>query len=309
MEIRAKKGLLVIIAGPTAVGKTDVSIELAISFGTEVISADSRQMYREMQIGTARPTEEQMQEVKHHFVANISINDYYNASMYEFECISLLEELFQKHEIVVLTGGSGLYIDAITKGIDDLPTIDPEVRSNMLSLYENEGIEGLRNRLKIIDPEYYSKADLMNHKRLLKALEVATMTGMPYSTFLTYQKKERTFDMLKICLNTDRELLYKRINQRVDNMLEQGLLDEVKSLLPYRKLNALNTVGYKEFFDYFDNKITLETAIELIKRDTRRYAKRQITWFSRDKNEYNWIDVDEKEKIVKLIEEYKTKNG
>lgn len=309
MEIKEKKGLLVIIAGPTAVGKTDISIELAKSFGTEIISADSRQMYREMQIGTARPSEFQMQEVKHHFVANISINDYYNASMYEFECISLLEKLFQKNEIVVLTGGSGLYIDAITKGIDDLPTIDPEVRSNMLSLFENEGIEGLRNRLKLVDPEYYSKADLMNHKRLLKALEVATMTGMPYSTFLTYQKKERSFDMLKICLNTDRELLYKRINQRIDYMIAEGLLNEVKSLLPYRNLNALNTVGYKELFDYFDNKNNLETAIELIKRDTRRYAKRQLTWFSRDKNEYNWIETTEKQKILKLIEEYKIKNG
>ncbi len=309
MENKANKGLLVIIVGPTAVGKTDISINLAKSFRTEIISADSRQMYHEMQIGTARPSELQMQEVKHHFVANISINDYYNASMYEFECISLLEKLFQKHEIVVLTGGSGLYIDAITKGIDDLPTIDPEVRSNMLSLFENEGIEGLRNRLKIVDPEYYSKADLMNHKRLLKALEVATMTGMPYSTFLTYQKKERSFDMLKICLHTDRELLYKRINQRVDNMLEQGLLEEVKSLLPYRSLNALNTVGYKELFDYFDQKITLETAIELIKRDSRRYAKRQLTWFSKEKNEYNWIETTEKEKILELIEAYIIKNG
>ena len=198
-----------------------------------------------------------------------------------------------------------MYIDAVTKGIDDLPTVDPEIRKNLLNQFEIEGLEGLRTQLKFLDPEYYKVADLMNHKRLLKAIEVSIMTGKPYSTLLTQQKKTRDFDIVKICLTSEREWLYNRINKRVDLMIEQGLLEEVKNLLPYRSLNALNTVGYKELFDYLDQKITLETAIELIKRDSRRYAKRQLTWFSREKDEYRWFNIQQKKEILDFVKAIK----
>jgi len=275
---------LIIITGPTAVGKTEAAIELAKSLNTEIISCDSRQMYREMRIGTAVPADEELTAVPHHFIGNLSIHDYYNVSMFEQECLQLLEKLFLKHETVVMTGGSGLYIDAVCKGIDDFPTVDHEIRKTVTGWFESEGIEYLRRQLKMLDPEHYARVDLRNHKRIMKAIEVCLQTGKPYSSFLTAQERKRPFEIEKILLNRPREELFDRINRRTTQMIEQGLLEEAKMLYPHRHLNALNTVGYKELFDYFDGLYDLETATELIRRNTRRYAKRQLTWFARDEN-------------------------
>ena len=273
---------LLIITGPTAVGKTEYAIEMAKSLNTEIISCDSRQMYREMRIGTAVPSEKELTTVKHHFIGNISIHDYYNVSMFEQDCLQLLEQLFTKHETVVMTGGSGLYIDAICKGIDDFPTVDVEIRKTVAGWFNAEGIEYLRRQLKVLDPEHYSKVDLRNHKRIMKAIEVCLQTGKPYSSFLTAQQRKRPFDVEKIIINRPREELYERINRRTTMMMEQGLLEEVKTLYPFRHLNALNTVGYKELFAYIDGHYDLDAAVELIRRNTRRYAKRQLTWLARD---------------------------
>jgi len=274
---------LIVITGPTAVGKTEVAIELAKSLKTEIVSCDSRQMYREMSIGTAVPTAEELAAVPHHFIGNLSIHDYYNVSMFEQECLQLLDKLFLKHQTVVMTGGSGLYIDAVCKGIDDFPTVDTDIRKTVTGWFETEGVEYLRRKLKILDPNHYAKVDLRNHKRIMKAIEVCLQTGKPYSSFLTAQEKKRPFEIEKILLNRPREELFERINLRTTLMMEQGLLDEVKTLYPFKHLNALNTVGYKELFDYMDGKYDLNTAIELIQRNTRRYAKRQLTWFAREK--------------------------
>jgi len=275
---------LVVITGPTAVGKTDAAIELAKNLNTEIISCDSRQMYREMRIGTAVPTYEELAAVPHHFIGNLSIHDYYNVSMFEQDCLKLLEKLFAKHETVIMTGGSGLYIDAVCKGIDDFPTVDAEIRKTVTGWFEAEGIEYLRRQLKMLDPEHYAKVDLRNHKRIMKAIEVSLQTGKPYSTFLTAKERKRPFEIEKILLNRPREELFDRINRRTTKMMEQGLLEEARTLYPYRHLNALNTVGYRELFAYFDGQCDLETAVELIRRNTRRYAKRQLTWFARDES-------------------------
>ena len=274
---------LIIVTGPTAVGKTEVAIKLAKSLNSEIISCDSRQMYREMRIGTAVPTAEELAAVPHHFIGNLSIHDYYNVSLFEQECLQLLDKLFLKHQTVVMTGGSGLYIDAVCKGIDDFPTVDTDIRKTVTGWFETEGVEYLRRQLKILDPVHYAKVDLRNHKRIMKAIEVCLQTGKPYSSFLTAQEKKRPFEIEKILLNRPREELFERINLRTTLMMEQGLLDEVKTLYPFKHLNALNTVGYKELFDYMDGKYDLNTAIELIQRNTRRYAKRQLTWFAREK--------------------------
>ncbi|MDR1155510.1 MAG: tRNA (adenosine(37)-N6)-dimethylallyltransferase MiaA [Bacteroidales bacterium] len=279
---------LIVITGPTAVGKTGVAIEAAGRLRTEIISCDSRQMYHEMRIGTAVPTEEELASVPHHFIGNLSIHDYYNVSMFEQECLQLLDKLFAKHQTVVMTGGSGLYIDALCRGIDDFPTVDPEVRKTVTGWFEIGGIERLRRRLKILDPEHYAKVDLRNHKRIMKAIEVSLQTGIPYSSFLTAQARKRPFDIKKIVLSRPREELFERINRRTALMMEEGLLEEAKALYPYRHLNALNTVGYKELFAYMDGQHDLDTAVELIRRNTRRYAKRQLTWFARDK-EMIWL--------------------
>ena len=294
------KPWLITIVGPTAVGKTSLAIDFAEKLGTEIISCDSRQIYRELIVGAARPTDEQLNHISHHFIAIRSVKDYYNASMFETESLQLLKQLFEKHQAVIMTGGSGLYVDAVINGIDDFPTTDPEVRQQLLKLFEKEGIEGLRNQLKRVDPVYYSQVDLRNSKRILKALEVNIMTGRPYSSFLLKTRKERPFNILKIALNLDRKELHQRINLRVDEMVKKGLVEEAKSLFALKNLNALNTVGYKEMFDHLDGKQTLEVAIELIKRNTRRYARRQISYFSRDK-EYHWFHPDEKEKILNYI--------
>lgn len=287
---------LLVIIGPTAIGKTNIAIEIAQHLGTEIISCDSRQIYKEMQIGTARPSEEQLKKVKHHFIAVQSVFDYYNASRFEFEVLDLLHELFKKYKTVIMVGGSGLYIDAVCKGIDDLPSIEPEIRENILKRYKDEGIKNLRQELLKIDPKYCHIADIRNPKRILKALEVFYMTGKPYSAFLTKTNKKRDFNIIKIGLNCKRKELYNMIDQRVDMMIKDGLPDEVRGLYNARHLNALNTVGYKEIFNHLDGIITLEKAIEHIKRNTRRYAKRQITWFARDKD-IKWFEPGQKQEI------------
>ena len=283
---------LIIITGPTAVGKTSVAIEVAKALHTEIISCDSRQMYREMRIGTAVPTTEELAAVPHHFIGHLSIHDYYNVSMFEQECLQLLDQLFLKYQTVVMTGGSGLYIDALCSGIDDFPTVDPEIRKTVTGWFETEGIEYLRRQLKMLDPEHYAKVDLRNHKRIMKAIEVSLQTGKPYSSFLTAKEQKRPFDIVKVALNRPREELFERINLRTTTMMEEGLLEEAQALYPYRHLNALNTVGYKELFAYMDGLHDLNTAVELIRRNTRRYAKRQLTWFARDK-EMVWMHPDE----------------
>ncbi|OFX19758.1 MAG: tRNA (adenosine(37)-N6)-dimethylallyltransferase MiaA [Bacteroidetes bacterium GWA2_31_9b] len=291
---------LIVIIGPTGIGKTDLSIEIAQKLNTEIISCDSRQIYKELKIGTAVPSDDQLNKVKHHFIGNKSIYDYYNASMFEVEVLELLEKLFLKFENVIMTGGSGLYVDAVCNGIDDLPTIEQELRTDLMQRLNTEGIESLRMQLKMLDPEYYKQADIRNPKRILKALEVTLQTGKPYSTFLTKSKRTRDFKITKIGLQRDRDELYERINLRVDQMLNDGLIDEAKLFYKDKHLNSLNTVGYKELFDYFDGSISLEKAVELIKRNSRHYAKRQISWFSRDK-EINWFHTDNTNEIIEFI--------
>lgn len=295
-----KTKTLIIILGPTGVGKTDLSIEIAQKFNTVIISADSRQIYKEMNIGTAVPSAEQLAAVKHYCIQHKSIHDYYNASMFEVEVLSMLDELFTMHDVVVMTGGSMMYIDVVCKGIDDLPTIDMKIRNKWLRIWKEKGLEFLQSKVKEIDPEFYAVTDVKNPKRMLKALEIYEMTGKPYSDLRTGRQKQRDFNIVKIGLNREREELYKRINQRVDEMMKNGLMDEARPLLPHQHINSLNTVGYKELFDYFEEKITLNKAVELIKRDSRRYAKRQLSWFKRDK-EIEWFHPDETQKIINFL--------
>ena len=296
-----KTKVLVVISGPTAVGKTATAIAIARHFGSEIISADSRQIYREMRIGTAVPSPEELATVKHHFIQTKSIFDYYNAYLYETEVLELLPELFRRMNPVVMAGGSGLYIDAVCHGIDDIPTVDPAVRQQMLELYEREGLEGLQRRLQEVDPDYYAQVDLHNPKRLLKALEISVQSGRPYSSFLTRTPKERPFRILKIGLNLPREELYDRINRRVVKMIDEGLVEEARSLLPHRRVNALNTVGYKEIFDHLEGKLSLDEAIERIQANTRKYARKQLTWFRKDPKT-KWFRPDETKKIIEWIE-------
>jgi len=276
---------LLIVTGPTAVGKTEYTIALAEQLGTPIISADSRQMYREMQIGTAAPTAEELARVKHFFVGNLSIHDYYNVSMFEQQVLELLETLFIDHPVVIMTGGSPQYIDAVCNGIDELPDPDPAIRQYVNQLYQTNGIEALCAQLATLDPDYYAQVNHNDHKRMIRAVEVSLQMKKPYSQCLHQTKKQRDFKIEKYYLNRPREVLFDRISRRVDQMMEQGLLDEVRGLLPYRHLNALNTVGYKELFDYLDGKCSLEQAVTDIKTHTRRYAKRQLTWFKRDYTE------------------------
>lgn len=293
---------LIAIVGPTAVGKTSLGVALAEHFGSEIISADSRQMYQELKIGTAPPSEEQLSRVKHHFIGNLSISDYYNASMFEVEVLRLLPQLFAQNWLAFMVGGSTLYVNSVFHGIDDLPSIDPQLRKDLLEQYHEEGIEALRTKLKVLDPVYYDKVDLKNPSRLLKAIEVCIMTGKPYSSFLTAPRKERDFRILKIGIDKSRDELFEQINLRVDDMMKKGLLEEVQQLLPYKSLNSLNTVGYKELFACLNNEISIEEAVSKIKQNTRNYAKRQLTWFKRDK-EITWFHPEEKDKIIRFIEE------
>jgi len=292
---------LIVILGPTGIGKTDLSIDIARKLGTEIISSDSRQIYKELKIGTAVPSDAQLMKVKHHFIGNKSIYDYYNASIFELEVLELLNELYKTYNQAVMTGGSGMYIQAVCDGIDELPTIDTQLRNDLLQKYNDEGIESLRIQLKMMDPESYQKMDLKNPKRILKALEVSIQTGKPYSSFLTRPKKQRPFHILKIGLQRDREELYERINKRVDEMAKEGLVEEARRFFKDRHLNSLNTVGYKELFEHFEGKISLTKAIELIKRNSRHYAKRQMSWFSRDK-EISWFHPESKQKIINFIQ-------
>ena len=276
---------LLIVTGPTAVGKTEYTIALAERLGTPIISADSRQMFREMRIGTAAPTAEELARVKHYFVGNLSIHDYYNVSMFEQQVLELLETLFIDHSVVIMTGGSPQYIDAVCNGIDELPDPDPAIRQYVNKLFETNGIDALCAQLSTLDPDYYAQVNHHDHKRMIRAVEVSLQMKKPYSQCLHQTKKQRNFKIEKYYLNRPREVLFDRISRRVDAMMEQGLLDEVRGLLPFRHLNALNTVGYKELFDYLDGKCSLEQAVTDIKTHTRRYAKRQLTWFKRDYTE------------------------
>ncbi|MBK7133867.1 MAG: tRNA (adenosine(37)-N6)-dimethylallyltransferase MiaA [Bacteroidales bacterium] len=291
---------MIVVLGPTCVGKTDISIDLAEKFNCEIISADSRQFFSEMKIGTAVPSDSQLNKIKHHFIRFISAREYYSASLFERDVLSLLPQLFKKNNVALMTGGSGLYIDAVCKGYDDIPDVDPEARKKYLRLYESEGIESLRVALKLLDPEHYSKVDLKNYKRILRALEICETTGRPYSSFLKKQKRNRDFSIIRIGLERDREELYARINSRVDEMITSGLEEEARQLYHLRELNAMNCVGYREFFDYFDGTITREKAIELIKRNSRRYAKRQITWWSKD-GEIKWFSPEKYQEIVEFL--------
>ncbi len=292
---------LIVITGPTAVGKTAAALETAMHFQTEIVSADSRQIYRELSIGTAVPSAAELEAVKHHFIHTHSIFDTYNASRYESEAVKLLDNLFKKQDIVVLTGGSMLYIDAICKGIDDIPDIDPELRKNLKERLETDGLESLRLQLKKLDPEYYSEVDLKNPARIVHALEVCIMTGKTYSSFRKAEPKKRYFSILKTALNCDRAELHSRINARVDEMVNNGLEQEARSVFHLRHLNSLNTVGYREFFSYFEGKNSREEAIELIKRNTRRYARKQLTWFRNDP-QVTWFEPGDTNRLIKFIE-------
>ena len=291
---------LIVITGPTAVGKTQLTLELAKHYGIPVINADSRQIYKELKIGTASPTEEQLKQVRHYFVGSKSINDYYNASMYEQEVMQLLERLFTTSRVQMLSGGSMMYIDAVCNGIDDIPTIREDIRTEMKRRYQEEGLEALCEDLKKLDPEHYETVDRQNYRRVIHALEICYQTGKTYTSFRKQTKKERPFKIVKIGLNRNREELYKRINQRVDDMMAQGLLDEARAMTPYREVNALNTVGYKELFDYMDERWSLEEAVERIKGNTRRYARKQLTWYKRDEN-IGWFHPDQQQEILNYI--------
>lgn len=292
---------LVVLIGPTAVGKTDASLAIAAYLGCPIISADSRQMYKGMEIGTAMPGKEELARHKHYFVGQLTPGDYYSAARYEEEVMSLLEKEFPHHPTMLMSGGSMMYIDAVCNGIDDIPTVDDVTRAMVLDKYEREGIEKLSDELRILDPEYYREADIKNPKRVMHALEICYMTGKRYSSFRKRQKKERPFRIIKIGLQRDREELYERINRRVDMMIEQGLIEEVKSFSHLKHHNSLNTVGYKEIFKYLDGEWTLPFAIEKIKQNTRIYSRKQVTWYRKDED-ITWFHPNEIDNIIKHIE-------
>lgn len=292
---------LIVILGPTGVGKTDVCLRVAEYFRIPIINADSRQIFREIPIGTAAPTPEQLQRVKHYMVANHQLTDYYSASMYEQDVLGILENEFQSHDIALLSGGSMMYVDAVCKGIDDIPTVDDETRAWMKQRFELEGLEALCEELRQLDPDYYAIVDKKNYRRVIHALEIIHCSGKTYTSFRTNTQKERPFTILKIGLTRDRNELYDRINRRVDKMMEEGLLEEARRMYPLRQLNALNTVGYKELFNYFDGIWPLEEAIERIKGNTRRYCRKQLTWYKNDED-IKWFSPDNVEEIIKYIE-------
>lgn len=299
---------LIVLIGPTGVGKTELSLNLAERLNTSIVSADSRQLYADLKIGTASPTPNQLKRVPHHFVGILKLTDYYSAARYESEVLTLLDDLFKEKDNVILTGGSMLYIDAVCKGIDDIPTVDPETREILLERYNKEGLEQLCSELKLLDPEYYGIVDLKNPKRIIHALEICYMTGKTYTSFRTSQNKKRPFNIIKIGLKREREELYQRINQRVDVMMEEGLLDEVKTVYPYLHLNSLNTVGYKELFNYLDGEWELPFAIEKIKQNSRIYSRKQMTWFKRDQD-IKWFHPEEEDAIYSYIKNRNKKTG
>jgi tRNA dimethylallyltransferase len=295
----SQRKTLIVIAGPTAVGKTAAAIEVAKHFNTVVVSADSRQFFREMSIGTAKPSADELAQVKHHFINSHAITEPFSVGDFEKQGLALLDELFKTHNQVILAGGSGLYIKAICEGFDDLPTADPSIREKLKLELEEKGIAYLQEKLKLADPVYYNEVDLGNPQRIIRALEVFESSGKPISYYRQATVNQRPFNIIKLALNLPREVLYKRINDRVDTMLQQGLLTEVTSLLPHRHLNALNTVGYSEIFDYVDGNTSLEKAIEMIKQNTRRFAKRQLTWFRKDQS-FIWFDAGQRDLISKM---------
>ncbi len=290
---------LIVITGPTAVGKTALTIELAQHYGVPILNADSRQIYRELPIGTAAPTQEEQRLVKHYFVSTKSIKDYYNASLFEQEVLERLEE--SASDINILSGGSMMYIDAVCNGIDDIPTIRDDIREEMKRRYREEGLESLCEDLKRLDPEHYEVVDRQNYRRVIHALEICYQTGKTYTSFRKQEKKPRPFRIVKIGLNRNRQELYDRINRRVDKMMDDGLLEEAKGLYDFRATNALNTVGYKELFDYIDGRWSLDEAVERIKGNTRRYARKQLTWFKRDPD-MRWFHPDQKQEILNYIQ-------
>ena len=300
---------LIVITGPTAVGKTALCLDLAQHFGIPIINADSRQIYKELKIGTASPTDEQLAKVKHYFVGTLSLNDYYSASLFEQQTLEILEREFAKSDYALMAGGSMMYIDAVCNGIDDIPTVDDVTRETLKSRLANEGLEPLVEELRHLDPEYYEIVDKQNPRRVVHGLEICLMTGKPYTSFRKREKKQRPFRIIKIGLNRDREELYNRINLRVDQMMDEGLLDEARNLYPMRHMNALNTVGYKEMFAYLDGKWTLEEAVERIKGDTRRSARKQLTWYKKDE-QIRWFHPDEKDNIISYIsQDYEQRNN
>ena len=294
---------LIVVTGPTAVGKTDLCMDIAGHFDIPIINADSRQVFRELKIGTASPTPDQLDRVRHYFVGSLSIGDYYSASMYEQDVMALLPQLFATSEYALLSGGSMMYIDAVCNGIDDIPTVDDETRATMKRRLADEGLEALVEELRRIDPEHYAVVDRQNPRRVVHALEICHMTGRTYTSFRKAEKKQRPFKIIKVGLNRDREELYQRINTRVDKMMAQGWVNEAKALLKYRNENALNTVGYKELFNYFDGVWSLDEAVERIKGNTRRYARKQLTWLKRDE-QTRWFHPSEKEQIMNYISQY-----
>ena len=291
---------LVVLIGPTGIGKTELSLDLAERLNSPIISCDSRQLYKGLSVGTAAPAQEQLQRIKHYFISTLDLTDYYSASRFEEDALTLVSQLHTSHDTLLMTGGSMMYIDAICKGIDEIPAIDEDLRKELFDLYETEGLAPIRNRLKLLDPVFYNQVDLKNYKRVIHALEVCLMTGKPYSSLRTGVKKERPFKIIKIGLKRDREELYERINRRVDQMMENGLLEEARKVYPLRALNSLNTVGYKELFQYFDGDWTLDFAIEKIKQNSRIYSRKQMTWFKKDK-EITWFFPSEVDLIFKHI--------
>ena len=291
---------LVVLLGPTAVGKTALSLELAEQLQTSIISADSRQLYADLKIGTAAPTPEQLARVHHHFVGILKLSDYYSAARYADEVLTLLDTLYQKQDVALMTGGSMMYIDAVCLGMDDIPTIDVETRAKMWQHYDEVGLEGIQRELKLLDPDYYAIVDLKNHKRIIHALEVCNMTGKPFTSFRQRKQSERPFRIIKVGLNRERSELFNRINLRVEQMMQEGMLEEAKKVFPFRDLNSLNTVGYKELFKYLDGEWTLEEAVEKIKRNTRIYAKKQLTWFKKDMS-IRWFHPDQRTDIISYI--------
>lgn len=300
MKQAASEKALLVLLGPTGVGKTDISLQLAEHFRCPVISTDSRQFYKELKIGTAAPDEKQLLRVKHYFIGSHSIHDEYNAGQYEIDVMELLQKLFLEHDVVMLVGGSMMYIDAVCNGIDDIPSVDAETRKFWTLQLEEKGTEFIKNELKRLDPAHYNEVDLNNTKRILHALEICSITGKPFSEIRTGIRKKRPFNIVKIGLNLPREELYERINQRVIQMMKDGLLEEARQYYQFRHLNTLNTVGYKELYEYMDGKCTIEFAVNMIQQDSRRYAKRQMSWFNRD-NEIVWFHPQDKDAIFNFI--------
>ncbi|EEB66149.1 tRNA (adenosine(37)-N6)-dimethylallyltransferase MiaA [Capnocytophaga sputigena] len=295
MSIKNKKTLLTIV-GPTAIGKTSLAIDLALHFGTEIISCDSRQFFKEMSIGTAVPSAKELAQAKHHFIQHKSIYEPYSVGDFERDAITLLTELFQRNDVVIMVGGSGLYADAVLYGLDDFPEVSPEIRNGLNKLYQKQGITYLQTRLKDLDPIQYTQMDVQNPQRMMRALEVCIASGKPYSSFLNKKETLRDFTNITIGLTAEREVVYNRINERVELMLENGLLIEAQTLFPHKKLNALQTVGYRELFNFFEGKTSLDFAIEEIKKNTRRFAKRQYTWFHKNKD-INWFEINQLDKL------------